>query len=90
MSWEMISFINRSKNRKLILFRLSKPTTPTVLARELNLHRSVVSRSLLDLEKRKLVACLNPQSKKERYYNLTKSGKMFRKKVSNFEEHHKP
>lgn len=86
----MISFINRSKNRKLILFRLSKPITPTVLARELNLHRSVVSRSLLDLEKQKLVVCLNPQSKKERYYELTKKGIEIRKKVSKFEEHHKP
>ena len=81
MSWETISFINRSKNRKLILFKLIKPTTPTVLSKELNLHRSVVSRALLALEKEGLVMCLNPQSKKERYYKVTKKGVEIRKKV---------
>ncbi len=81
MSWETISFVNRSKNRKLILFKLAKPTTPTVLAKELNLHRSVVSRALLGLEKEGLVVCLNPQSKKERYYKLTRKGQEIRRKV---------
>jgi len=81
MSWETISFVNRSKNRKLIIFKLVKPTTPTVLAKELNLHRSVVSRSLLDLEKKGLVECLNPESKKERYYQITRKGKEIKKKI---------
>ncbi len=81
MLWEMISFINSAKNRKLVLFKLAKPTTPTALAKELHLHRSVVSRALLDLEKKGLVICLNPQSKKERYYKLTKKGEDIRKKV---------
>lgn len=76
MSWEIISFVNRSKNRKLILYKLTEPTTPTRLAKQLNLHRSVTSRSLIDLEKVGLIKCLNPQSKKERYYNLTKKGKL--------------
>ncbi len=81
MSWELISFVNSSKNRKLILLKLEKPTTPTILAKELNLHRSVVSRSLIDLEKRKLVSCLNPESKKERYYKVTRKGEDIRKQL---------
>lgn len=84
MSWETISFVNRSKNRKLILFKLTKPTTPTILAKEMNLHRSVVSRSLIDLQKRGLIICLNPQSKKERYYKVTKKGGEIRRKVEKF------
>ncbi len=82
MLWETVSFVNRSKNRKLILQKLSKPTTPTALAKELGLHRSVVSRALLSMEKEGLVVCLNPQSKKERYYNLAKRGKLISKKIS--------
>ncbi len=81
MVWKTISFINRSKNRKLILFKLAKPTTPTVLAKELNLHRSVISRSLIDLEKKGLVVCLNPQSKKERYYKITEKGLRIKKQI---------
>jgi predicted transcriptional regulator len=80
MLWEQISFINRSKNRKTILFKLTKPTTPTVLSKELSLHRSVVSRSLLDLEKEGFVICLN-LAKKERYYQITKKDEELRKKV---------
>jgi len=81
MSWEMISFINRSKNRKTILFKLVKPTTPTALSKELKLHRSVVSRSLINLGKEGLVVCLNPQSKKERYYKITRKGVYIKRKV---------
>lgn len=81
MQWETISFINRSKNRKLVLFKLTKPTTPTVLAKEMQLHRSVISRALLDLEKEGLVVCLNPESKKERYYKLTKKGEGIKKEI---------
>lgn len=81
MSWETISFINRSKNRKLILFKLTKPITPTALAKELKIHRSVVSRALLDLQREGLVECLNPKSKKERYYRVTRKGEEIRRKI---------
>lgn len=81
MSWETISFVNRSKNRKLILFKISKPTTPTTLSKELNLHRSVTSRALLDLEEKGLVTCLNPESKKERYYQVTKKGQEMKRRI---------
>jgi DNA-binding MarR family transcriptional regulator len=81
MLWESISFINRSKNRKIILFKLVRPTTPTVLSKELGLHRSVVSRSLLALEKQGLATCLNPESKKERYYRITKKGEEIKRKI---------
>jgi len=81
MSWETISFVNRSKNRKLILFKIVKPITPTALSKELNLHRSVISRSLLDLEKQGIVSCLNPESKKERYYKVTKKGEELKRKI---------
>ena len=81
MQWELVSFVNSSKNRRLILFKMEKPVTPTVLAKELNIHRSVVSRSLLALEKKGLVTCLNPESKKERYYKVTKKGLEIKKQA---------
>ena len=81
MSWELISFVNSSKNRKLILFKLDKPITPTSLAKMVSLHRSVISRSLLGLGKKGLVKCLNPESKKERYYKITNRGLEVRKQI---------
>lgn len=81
MQWDLVSFINRSKNRKVILLHIKKPSTPTILAKELNLYRSVISRSLLALEKKGLVKCLNPEDKKQRYYKLTRKGEELRKSI---------
>jgi len=63
------------------MLNLSKPSTPTELSKKLNIHRSVASRSLIDLEKFSLAQCLNPHSKKQRYYELSKKGIMIRKYI---------
>jgi DNA-binding MarR family transcriptional regulator len=61
-------FINKGRLRKEILSSLDKPQTATELAKMLHRHRSSVSRTLLSLEKEKLVRCLNPNDDKFRYY----------------------
>jgi len=42
-------FVNRSKIRSEILKSLEKAKTPTQLSKILNLHRSAISRAILEL-----------------------------------------
>ena len=58
----------KSKLRKEVWDRLDKAKTATDLAKELNLHRSSVSRVLLDMEKEGLIKCVNPEDKSFRHY----------------------
>lgn len=61
-------FFKRGKIRKKVLDNLDKPKTATEIAKELGLHRSSVSRVLIELEKLSFVKCLNPQDKNFRHY----------------------
>jgi DNA-binding HxlR family transcriptional regulator len=74
-NWEDISFIISGKHRKQILELLEKPKTPTMLKEETKLHFNSVSRTLRELEKNKLIQCLNPNQKLMRFYQITKKGK---------------
>lgn len=73
--YELVSFVNRGKVRKKILNNLSKPFTPSELARIIKTHRSTTSRALLQLEVKKLVKCLTPNERMGRYYEITQLGK---------------
>jgi predicted transcriptional regulator len=79
--WETISFVNRSRIRKLVLYSLAKPDTPPKIAKRLDLNRPVVSNALLSLTNKGLVVCLNPASRKERYYQVTKKGETIKKDI---------
>jgi len=71
--WELKGFIEASKYRKLVLKALNeKEKTPTELAKELNLKLSHISRTLKELQEKKLVECLNPNARKSRYYKSNK------------------
>ena len=61
-------FIKKGKLRGEILEKLDTAKTATELAKELNKHRSAVSRTLIDLEKEGLVKCVNPDDDKFRHY----------------------
>ncbi|MCK4552734.1 ArsR family transcriptional regulator [Candidatus Pacearchaeota archaeon] len=61
-------FFKKSKLRKDIWDKLDKAKTATELAKELNKHRSSVSRVLLDMEKEGLIKCVNPEDKSFRHY----------------------
>lgn len=78
--WSLIALVN-TKNRKEVLLSLDKPDTPTLLAKKLKIHRSVVSRVLLFMEKQKIVKCLNPENKVNRFYYRTTLGNNVCRKV---------
>jgi DNA-binding HxlR family transcriptional regulator len=75
VNWDEFSFIYRGKHRKRILSLLSKPKTPTQLKEETKLHFNIVSRTLIELEKKGFVKCVNPKQKMARFYNITEKGK---------------
>jgi len=62
-------FFKKGRIRKKVFDSLTKPKTATEVARELKLHRSSVSRILLNLEKEGFVKCINPEDKSFRHYS---------------------
>ena len=72
--YDLISFVARGKVRKLVLLNLKNPLTPTLLSEKITIHRSTTSRTLLELEKKKLVKCVTPKEKMGRYYEITDKG----------------
>ena len=79
--WNNISFITRSKHRVTILKLLSTPKTPTKLTEEMKLHFNAVSRTLIELNNKKFIKCLNPSQNLSRFYQITTEGKKLLKKV---------
>jgi len=73
--WKLCSYVIRGRNRKRVFFALETPTTPTQLSKELKIHLPHVSRSLSELESRKLVECLTPAEKVGRIYRLSERGR---------------
>jgi len=77
MLWGNVSYILGSPMSKKILDCLNKksPLAPLQIANECNIARSNVSTKLVELRKRKLVDCINPDARKWRFYKITKEGK---------------
>lgn len=61
-------FLKKGNVRRLIYNNLNEAKTATELAKEINKHRSAVSRALLDMEKAGLVKCINQEDNKFRHY----------------------
>jgi predicted transcriptional regulator len=61
-------FLKKSNLRKEVWKQLDKLKTASEIARDLEKHRSAISRVLLDLQKHGLVKCLNPDDKSFRCY----------------------
>lgn len=73
--WDIVSFINRSKQRKEILSLTQNPITPTEIKNKLDTHLTHVSRILRKFKERGLVECLTPNERMSKYYKITKLGK---------------
>jgi DNA-binding MarR family transcriptional regulator len=73
-NWGDYSFIIRSENRKKLFLALTKPKTPTELAKDIELNLGYVSNIIISLLTRKLIECLNPEEKRHRLYRRTKKG----------------
>ena len=80
----LIAFVKRAKNRCVILKLLAnKEKTQAELHHESDLYRTHVRRTLLELQKKKLVKCLNPKDRIYKMYQLTSLGKEVLEKIQN-------
>ena len=79
--WKDVSFIISSEYRKKVLEKLETPKTPSNLSKEININISHVSRALSELESKKMIECLTPESNKGKLYIITKYGKDVLNKV---------
>ncbi len=80
-------FIIKGRLRKDLLLRLQdKAKTGKRLSKELEKHLTSVSRTLIELQKKKFVKCLNPRDDRYRFYQLTDKGKRILKKISEMEK----
>ena len=65
---KLMIFLKKSKLRQEVWDKLNKPKMATEIAKELNRHRSAISRTLLDFEKENLIECVNPEDSSFRHY----------------------
>jgi predicted transcriptional regulator len=79
--WKLCSYVIRGKNRKRVFLALESPKTPTQLSKELKVHLPHVSRSLRELEFKKLVECLTPSERVGRIYRLSAKGRRVLKSI---------
>ena len=81
MSWEDVSYIIRSKNRKSVILELETPKTPTMLARTLKTSMPNISRTLRHLQSKGFVTCLTPEERIGKIFSLTDKGKEALRKI---------
>lgn len=71
-----ISLIKSSEYRQKVLKAIGNEVlTPSEIAKKVDLRLNHVSMVLTDLKDKKLVKCLNEETKKGRLYELTELGK---------------
>lgn len=75
MSIEDYSFVLSGKFRKKVFMELKRKRTPSQIAKDIKASTTQVSRTLKQLEERKLVECLTPRSRMGKIYELTEKGK---------------
>lgn len=84
MSYTEISLVLGSPLCRKILELLEKsdhPLAPLEISKETGIARSNVSTKLMDLTRFKLVACVNPERRKWRFYKITSKGNDILKEV---------
>ena len=73
---ELISFVLRAKNRRAIMEALEKEDAyPSKLMKLTGMYKSHTTRTLKELESKKLVYCKNAEDRAYRFYALTTLGK---------------
>lgn len=73
---DLISFLKSSKFRYDILKLMEKNIlTPSEISKNANIRFSYVSKLLNELVDKKLVVCMNTESKRARLYKITDLGK---------------
>ncbi|MDD5132974.1 MAG: hypothetical protein PHD81_03430 [Candidatus Nanoarchaeia archaeon] len=79
---EVVSWVLRGRQRKIILKILDKPKTPTQIKEETRLSLNNVSDVLRLFVKNKIAKCLNEEAKTGRIYELTSLGKNIKEKIN--------
>ena len=82
IKWKDVSYVLSSSYRKKVLEGLYIPKTPSRLSKELGINKTHISRSLSELESKKMVKCLTPNVAKGRIYVITDYGKEILKEVN--------
>jgi DNA-binding MarR family transcriptional regulator len=84
MIYNDVSFILGSPLCKKILETLNspkEPLAPVQISKMTKIQRTNVSKKLIPLVSRKLVKCINPESRKWRFYVITDKGKEVLKQI---------
>ncbi len=79
--WELVSFVNRSQQRKKIMLVLREPITPSQLAKTTGMYLTHVSRALGELTEKHLAECLTPEERVEKYYRISALGRSVLDKI---------
>ena len=80
----LVTFIKRAKNRRTLLALLSdNEKTQAELHHKSKMYRTHVRRTLLELQKKKLVKCLNPKDRIYKLYTLTNLGRDILRNIEN-------
>ena len=61
-------FLKKGRLRQEVWDKLDKAKTASDIAKELEKHRSAISRVLLDMQKEGFVKCVNPEDASFRHY----------------------
>ena len=73
---DLLSYVKSSKYRSETLLYIDEKTKiPSEIANHLNLSYTHTSKYLNSLKEKKLIVCLNEESKRGRLYQLTKDGR---------------
>jgi len=82
---ELVSYVLKAKNSQKILSLLvtKGDYNSTQIKKETNLYLSNISRALVELEKKELIHCINPDSA-IKFYVATKKGKEIHKIIQKF------
>jgi len=73
----LVAFVKRARNRlKILKYLVSKDKTQAELHKESGMYRTHVRRTLLELEEKRLVTCLNPKDRLCKIYKITELGKV--------------
>lgn len=84
--WENISYIISSEYRKKILKNLENPKIPSKLSKELNINKSHISRVLRELDSKKMIKCLSPNSHKGKLFIISNYGKVILNEILKLEK----
>ncbi|MBS3076274.1 winged helix DNA-binding protein [Candidatus Pacearchaeota archaeon] len=80
-NWEDIGFIISSEYRKKVLKNLENPKTPSSISKETNINKTHISKTLKELNSKKLIECLNPKAVKGKFFVITEEGKDILKEI---------